>query len=277
VNSATVPTPPVAVVVVPCYDERDRLDLGEVAELLEDRRLHVLFVDDGSSDGTDQLLAEVKRGHPDQVHVQRLPSNRGKAEAVRQGLLTALRTSPGYVGYLDADFATPAVEFRRLLDVISASPELGAVLGSRVAMLGTEIDRGALRHYLGRVFATAASLVLDMDVYDTQCGAKVFRTSPRLQEVLRQPFTSRWVFDVELLSRLTGGGYDSAPLGLDALREVPLRRWHDVGGSKVSPLEAVRMAQDLRTVWRTRRRTRPTGSGDPDGDRYDTKRVRPSQ
>jgi glycosyltransferase involved in cell wall biosynthesis len=241
------------VVVIPCYNERDRLDLREVGRLLDSGLLRILFVDDGSSDGTGEMLADLCCRFDPLVQVHNLASNSGKAEAVRQGMLAALEQSVEYVGYLDADFATPAAEFERLITSLATSPDLSAVLGARVAMLGVHIDRRPLRHYLGRVFATGASLVLGMQVYDTQCGAKIFRVSPRLRDALRDPFVSRWVFDVELLSRLTADCYASRALELSEMREVPLEQWRDVGGSKVSALDAVRMARDLRTIWRDRR------------------------
>ncbi|KAK3287117.1 hypothetical protein CYMTET_5346 [Cymbomonas tetramitiformis] len=86
------------------------------------------------------------------------------------------------------------------------------VFGARVALLGRYIQRKASRHYLGRIFATLASLVLDVPIYDTQCGAKMFRVTPDLNTVLSQPFRSRWIFDVELIARFVALRKKSATL-----------------------------------------------------------------
>jgi len=118
-----------------------------------------------------------------------------------------------------------------------------------VALLGHRIDRSAWRHYLGRLFATASSLVLRLSVYDTQCGAKVFRVTPALRTALAEPFTSRWAFDVELLQRLLGAGVRPAQF-----EEVPLRAWRDVGGSKLGPAAAIAAAADLARLARLRSR-----------------------
>ncbi|MDQ1419024.1 MAG: hypothetical protein QOJ52_986, partial [Acidimicrobiaceae bacterium] len=85
------------------------------------------------------------------------------------------------------------------------------MLGSRIARLGSTIERTARRHLLGRVFATAASVALGCQVYDTQCGAKVFRVTPALTVALQRPFRSAWAFDVELQSRLLTGGPSVPP------------------------------------------------------------------
>ena len=84
------------------------------------------------------------------------------------------------LGYFDADLATPPGELLRMLDLLERRPDLSFVLASRVALLGRRITRRARRHYLGRVFATFASIFLQIPVYDTQCGAKVFRASPAI-------------------------------------------------------------------------------------------------
>ena len=141
----------------------------------------LLFVDDGSKDATASVLGELVRQVPDRIRAIRLAANQGKAGAVRAGVLVALTGGPTFVGYWDADLATPLSAVSRFVGALDGRPELVAVIGARVKLLGTVIDRSAVRHYLGRVFATAASVVLRLAVYDTQCGAKLFRAGPLLR------------------------------------------------------------------------------------------------
>ncbi len=206
-------------VVVPCFNEARRFDAAAFVAL--NAELTVLVVDDGSTDDT-AAIAEAAG-----LRVLRLPYNVGKGEAVRRGLVHALDDGADVVGYLDADLSTPIAEFRRL--IANLDPGVDVVLGSRIAHLGAQIERHPLRHYLGRMFATTASLALGIAVYDTQCGAKVFRATSSLLTAVQAPFASRWAFDVELLARLLDAGVRA-----DAFREIPLQHWRDVDGSHLS-------------------------------------------
>src|SRR5690606_36252433 len=222
------------IVVIPCYNEVERLDEAQVLALCEEPSTSVVLVDDGSRDGTAALLDRIaSRAPAGRVRYLVLPENRGKAEVVRAGLLDALSRGASVVAYADADFATPPSEILRLRRELERSGALVA-MGARIARLGAHIDRKASRHYLGRVFATGASLVLGLAVYDTQCGAKLFRDTPALRHALGQPFSSRWAFDVELIGRLCAGGPGAPPIAPSQMIEVPLRTWIDIGGSKLS-------------------------------------------
>lgn len=242
-----------SVIVIPCFNEVHRLDVEQVAHLLADEQTTLLFVDDGSTDGTADLLDRLRSEHLDRILVEHLPSNGGKAEAVRHGFEVAFGLDPECVGYLDADFAASASEYLRLVDVLLDSPEVNVVLGARVALLGRRIERSPVRHYLGRLFGSLASAILGLRVYDTQCGAKVFRLEPRLIDAMSEPFISRWVFDVEILSRLTEDGYRSEPITTEEFVEVPLREWRDVAGSNLQPWDMFRSLWDLLAIWSHRR------------------------
>jgi dolichyl-phosphate beta-glucosyltransferase len=242
--------PPALILVVPCFNEEARLDEAPwIAWLDATPDAELLFVDDGSSDGTGALLAAWSARHP-RVRALTLPSNQGKAEAVRAGLRAAFSRGASVSGYWDADLATPLGTVAALRAALEDDAALWVALGSRVAVLGARIERSAARHYLGRVAATLASWVLDLVVYDTQCGAKLLRGAPPVRAALEVPWLTTWTFDVELVGRLL----DAPGGGAHRLREVPVPAWRDVRGSKLGWRDVLRAPVELWTIWRSRAR-----------------------
>jgi glycosyltransferase involved in cell wall biosynthesis len=242
------------VIVIPCFNEAARLNESLFDGLIENPDIELLFVDDGSSDRTGDALRSWAERHPHRSRVLVLAKNSGKGEAVRQGILTAIEMNPAYFGYVDSDGATPASECARLLEALEAAPgQVLAVLGSRIRHLGSDIRRQPSRHYLGRVFATGASLMLRLPVYDTQCGAKFFRNQPIVREAFQEVFHSRWFFDVELVGRLSLAVLAAGGQPEESIVEEPLRVWHDISGSRRSfwvygwaAVDLVRISHSLR-------------------------------
>ncbi len=237
------------VLAVPCFNEAKRLPLACLTELA-DAGIGLVLVNDGSTDATRTMIESWAVGRR-LVTVVELAENVGKGEAVRRGLLKALDGDVGWVGFVDADFATPPSEVVRLIELARDKPHVNVVLGARVAMLGRDISRSAFRHYTGRVFATLASAVLGWAVYDTQCGAKLFRSTDALARSLAEPFSSRWAFDVELLGRLARSGTPT-----QAFWEEPLWCWREVGDSRRTVRASVRACAELVTVAARLRRWR---------------------
>jgi glycosyltransferase involved in cell wall biosynthesis len=236
-----------AALILPAFVEAARWD---PAYWVEVRRaspaVDLVFVDDGSGDGTEDLLA----ASAEQVGgaVLRLDVNTGKAEAVRKGLLHALDAGARTVGFMDADGAFPAPEAQRLLDLLHDLQRTGptaAVWSSRVALAGRDISRSMTRHYMGRIMATYVLRGFAGVPYDSQSGLKWFARSAALETILERPFETRWLFEVEMLARyreVTG-----APL---AIWEEPSSRWDEVGGSRVTRREVLRIAREARTAHR---------------------------
>ena len=144
--------------------------------------------------------------------------------------------------------STPLAALPEFMDVFDVHPHIDIVMGSRVKLLGRNVERFAFRHYSGRLFATAASLALHMAVDHTQCGAKIFRVNRTTREVFGAPFRSRWVFDVELLARYIA--IIGRQQAMQRIYELPLTTWTDVPGSKVKLWDGVRAMWDVVQIWR---------------------------
>jgi hypothetical protein len=175
-----------------------------------------------------------------------MEKNVGKAEAVRQGMLHGLKSRPTKIGFWDADLATPLTAIDQFAEVIDAKPTVELVVGARISLLGHDIRRSPVRQFIGRTFARLASLMLGVPIYDTQCGAKMFRVTGRTRLFFERRFLAKWIFDVELLARMmhaSGSRHGLCRL----LYELPLDEWEDVAGSKLRPrhflLAIVEMAQ----------------------------------
>ena len=237
------------ILVIPCYNEERRLPVDELRSFrLNDLQIEFCLVNDGSRDGTLTLLESLHAADPERFSVLNLERNSGKAEAVRRGMLAALERNPDLVGFWDADLATPLAELPDFIDVFRSRSEIEMVFAARVRLLGRSISRDPRRHYVGRVGATLISSSLGLAVYDTQCGAKLFRASDSMREIFSMPFLSRWIFDVEIIARLVRQrGRDTAAR---SIFELPIKTWHDVKGSKVRSTDFLHALQDL---WRIHR------------------------
>ena len=241
------------ILVIPCYNESKRLELDRFATFMEEHEdVGFLFVDDGSTDDTNRILSRWAAEWPGRAAVWCLPENVGKAEAVRRGVLRAIASDATWVGYWDADLSTPLSELAGMRALLDRRPELEMVFGSRVQLLGREIRRSPVRHYLGRTFATTVSLLLGIPVYDTQCGAKLFRTSPVVERLFVEPFVTKWVFDVEIIARLIAsyGVEQGRARATGTIAEYPLRTWSDIPGSKLRPRDYVIAVRDLARIFR---------------------------
>lgn len=234
------------VVVVPCYNEENRLQ-QEAYLLLASRQPNTifLFVNDGSQDKTQKIL-ETLHSRSENCVFLNLLQNVGKAEAVRQGILYAISQYNDIqsVSFYDADMATPYEDMQLMIQQLINKSRL-MVVGCRFRHLGGYVERKFSRFLMGRLFATMAANILKLPVYDTQCGAKVFSVEAA-QHIFKESFISKWLFDVELFARLIDiYGYDKV---LKNTQEYPLTAWYDVAGSKLNIKSILRQPLNLMKI-----------------------------
>lgn len=239
-------------IVVPCYNEGLRLPADAFRDFLADGPpIRFLFVNDGSTDTTLAVLEALRSGFERHIEVLNKTKNGGKGEAVRDGMrLACTQDGTRYVGFWDADLATPLDAIPLMLQQLVQTPGIQMIFGSRVRLLGRQVHRKATRHYVGRVFATVVSLMLRLSIYDTQCGAKIFCNTPELATILAEPFLSSWVFDVEILARLKTLRATEPDYLYRSIYEFPLNRWEDVAGSKVKIGSFFRAFVDIVRIYR---------------------------
>lgn len=235
-------------VVVPCYNEAGRWNWDYWRDVFSIPDIEWLFVNDGSTDGTQGVLDEITRtfGQPNLG----LTPNRGKAEAVRLGMLEALGSGVedgSMVGFMDADGSVAKSEVERFVRLARSQRmrDYDSIWASRVALSGRHVIRTPRRHYIGRVVCTVLTVGYPEMPYDSQCGFKFFKTSPTLLETISRPFETRWFIDIEMLQnwkRITG-----TPM---RVWEEPLQWWEDMEGSHISTGGYVSILKDMTSVIR---------------------------
>ncbi|MGH9748753.1 MAG: glycosyltransferase [Candidatus Polarisedimenticolia bacterium] len=165
---------PALSLVIPVYNERDSLAplLGEIQAALGargDRGYEILFVDDGSTDGSDRVLAGLRRSDR-RVRVVTLRANAGQSAALEAGFR---RARGAVVVTLDADLQNDPADIPRLLEALESCD---AVVGTRVRRRD-----GLLRRLSSRVANYVRNRLSDESIADTGCSLKAFRREALLR------------------------------------------------------------------------------------------------
>ena len=215
-------------IVVPAHNEEARIGRMLDAYLPHfhqryGRDVELIVVVNGTTDRTEQVVAAYQSRFP----ILRLlvePARIGKGGALILGFKAAVGE---WVGFVDADGATPPEAFQDLVDRIG---DAGAIVASRWAA-GARVSprQPPARRIASRVFNLMTRMLFGLRLTDSQCGAKLMRREA-LQEVLPHLGITRWAFDVDLLFQFKRAGH--------GIREIPTV-WSDVEGSKIEDIGKV--------------------------------------
>lgn len=243
------------VVVVPCFNEEARFPQEYWENITSSTSFEWIFIDDGSTDATKNVLSKLKSTN---VSIVSLERNQGKSEAIRLGMIWALEefeSDVRVIGYIDADGAFALTDILNLESTARTSQNYQMVWSSRVALSGNDIQRSLRRHYLGRIVSTIIWFGRKSAIYDTQSGLKFMPVPPTFEKILKDKFQTKWFVDLEFYSRWLEI-VEIRP----AVLEIPLSYWHEMPGSKVRISQALSIFAEILYVKKLLRRTGHHGS-----------------
>ncbi len=227
-------------IVIPCYNEENRLEpkLSLSLTYMESSLrapFEVVFVNDGSTDGTQGLLEAVKQKFTRvRIEIVHYSPNRGKGYAVRAGVL---RAEGEKILVMDSDFS---IEISEMFKFVEALDSVDVAIGTKKHHLTqTVIHQSPLRKFLGKGFTVLTNLLLGLRFTDITCGLKGFRAEAG-KDIFGRQRINRWSYDSETL-------FLAKKLGHKAI-EIPVR-WHHEERSKVSPyLDTARSFKELMAI-----------------------------
>jgi len=231
--------------IVPCFNEALRLDPKYYEDLLTQTEVSLVFINDGSTDNTLNLLTALKNRNPGRIILVSLQNNLGKANAIREGMLlfhNSLDKNPDFLGYLDADCAFGISDIKKLFE-ISTNKKIGeydVISMARIDLAGRSVQRKRYRQIIGRILGIFLRLTLpNFKMYDTQTGLKIFRCQSSLFQALDNQFETRWFIDLEIILRLQ----QTKPNLL--IWEEPCDKWQDIDNSKIEGKQVFQVIRDM--------------------------------
>jgi dolichol-phosphate mannosyltransferase len=235
-------------VIVPTYNEVENID-GILRRVLDTVPFaHLLVVDDGSPDGTGDVVAAAA-GRDERVHLLRRAGKLGLGSAYVTGFRWGLERGYDLLIEMDADGSHPVDRLPALIDAVaSADPadDVMLAIGSRWVQGGSVVDWPKHRELLSRGGNTYARLMLGLDVHDITAGYRVYRADAVRRMDLDGVDSKGYCFQVDMTLRVHDLG--------GRIVEVPIEfRDRVLGVSKMSQAIVVE-AMGRVTQWGIQRR-----------------------
>lgn len=213
-----------SLVVIPTYNESE--SIGEILTALKALDVDVLVVDDGSPDGTADIVRKLG------VEVFERAGKQGLGSAYRTGFAIGIERGYSYIIEMDADGSHQVADLAKMMEWIGSSDLL---IGSRWVQDGAIVNWSKFREYLSKSANAYANLILSLGIKDTTSGFRIYTTDLLKKMELSTIRSEGYCFQIEMTRRAIARGASVA--------EIPItfiERTH--GKSKMSlqiALEAI--------------------------------------
>ena len=166
-------------VIIPTYNERDNIASIIQAIFTVAREFHVLVIDDGSPDGTAEIVRQLMQQHPEILFLEERKGKLGLGTAYIHGFKWALERGYAYICEMDADFSHNPADLERLVDACKDGADLA--VGSRYVKGGAVKNWPGSRIFLSKGASLYTRILLGMPVMDPTAGFVCYKA-----EVLRK-------------------------------------------------------------------------------------------
>jgi glycosyltransferase involved in cell wall biosynthesis len=203
--------------VIPAYNKEKRIGgvISSYSAYLSGKCDYELIIVCDGTDNTARIVRDMT-AHDPHISLLEFKERQGKGGAIVHGL----RSSRGDVlAFVDADNSVPPEEFEKLLGSLDGND---CVIASRRVKGAHTVNKPYARRFPSMIFNIIVNLLFNLNIRDTQCGAKLFRKEA-VEDLLPHLKTKGFEFDVELLWRLKNRGC--------MVREVPINWTHDNGST----------------------------------------------
>ena len=218
-------------IVIPAHNEEKRIartleEYGKFFKELKKKKIlnfEIIVVLNACSDNTLEVVKNVKEKF-NEIKILDFKEP-GKGFAIVEGFKDALERKSEFIGFVDADMATPANSFYDLINKIENYDATIANRWSKKSIIKTK--QPITRRIMSRGFNFLIKSILFLKFEDTQCGAKLFKREA-IKSIINEIGTTKWAFDIDLLYRLQRKGFK--------IKEIPTI-WEDIRGSKLSTIK----------------------------------------
>lgn len=228
-----------ALVIIPTYNERENISRIIDVALAQDARVNVLIVDDGSPDGTGEIIDDLARQNP-RIHALHRPRKMGLGTAYLTGFKWGLERGYEYLMEMDADFSHDP---RHITEFLTAAQNADVVIGSRYLQgRVTVVNWPMSRLMLSYVANMYARVVTGLSLWDLTAGFKCFRRKVLAAIDLNAVRSNGYGFQIEMNVRAWRKGF--------LLREIPIVFTDRTEGT--SKMSGAIVREAIWMVWRLR-------------------------